>query len=271
MPSPPGLRLLARLLVAGASVVACNEASESTDTGQRQSGPGGSGGSGTAGSGTAGSSGSAQGGQGGSTQDGCAGEAPTCELKCSDAWPPAKCIQGKWTCPVESGGPTCQPLGGVGGGGVGGTASGGSSGVGGSESGGTAGTSDGGTAGTGSGGTAGTGSSGAAGAGVGGAAGTGSGGAAGGGPLAPCWAEDVFCGSPVCYPKTADEVCLEAEPETEEFLEKLGCEPNAMYPVYLESSDPAKCCYGIACPGGRPFRVEGALTHAATATRGDWG
>lgn len=253
MPTPPGLRLLARLLLAGVSVVACNEASESTDTGQRQSGPGGSGGSGTAGasgSGTAGSSGSAQGGQGGSTQDGCAGEAPTCELKCSDAWPPASCIQGKWTCPGESGGPNCQPLGGAGG-----TASGGSSGVGGSESGGSAGTSDGGTAGTGSGGTA----------------GTGSGGAAGSGSLAPCWAEDVFCGSPVCYPRTADEVCLEAEPTTEEFVEKLGCEPNAMYPVYLEPSDPMKCCYGIACPGGRPFRVEGALTHAATATRGDWG
>jgi hypothetical protein len=267
MPSPPGLRLLARLLLAGASVVACNEASESTDTGQRQSGPGGSGGSGTAGSGTAGSAtagsgGSAQGGQGGSTLDGCAGEAPTCELKCSDAWPPASCIQGKWTCPGESSGPNCQPLGGVGGGGVGGTASGGSSGVGGSESGGSAGTS-GGTAGTGNGGTAGTSS--------GGSAGTGSGGAAGSGPLAPCWAEGVFCGSPVCYPKTADEVCLEAEPTTEEFVEKLGCEPNAMYPVYLESSDPAKCCYGVACPGGRPFRVEGALTHAATTPRGDWG
>jgi hypothetical protein len=90
--------------------------------------------------------------------------------------------------------------------------------------------------------------------------------------LALCWGEDACVSyNLVCYPRTAGELCIKVEPKTEELAQKLGCEPDPGYPLYMDPSDSTKCCYGISCPGGRPFRVEGALTHAATTTRGDWG
>jgi hypothetical protein len=87
MPTPIPLRLLARLLVAGASVVACNEASESTQTDQRQDNPGGAGGSTTGSGGTGGSSTGSGGTGGSSTGSGGTGGSPdvSCDALCQKA------------------------------------------------------------------------------------------------------------------------------------------------------------------------------------------
>lgn len=82
---------------------------------------------------------------------------------------------------------------------------------------------------------------------------------------ANCW-DNPICGTEVCYQPSAGEMCLLLSDPG--LPAKLGCMPEFAY----ESPKPdGSCCYGYACPGGRPLVIEAAPVRAAVARRDDWG